>query len=76
MVLVNLVVYLIRSPREMISPFLYPKAEDVTIIAVEKTLVGGKVVQKGIGCSWEKEATLSHGEILELLLQSQQVIAL
>ena len=72
----NSVVYLIRSPREMISPFLYPKMEDVTIIAVEKTLVAGKVVQKGIGCSWDKEATLSHGELLELLLQSQQVIAL
>ncbi len=50
--------------------------EDVTIIAVEKTLVGGKVVQKGIGCSWEREATLSYGEVLELLIQSQQVIAL
>jgi hypothetical protein len=73
---VNFVVYLIRSPREMISPFLYPKMEDVTIIAVEKTLVGGKVVQKGIGCSWEREATLSYGEVLELLMQSQQVIAL
>jgi hypothetical protein len=73
---VNFVVYLIRSPREMISPFLYPKMEDVTIIAVEKTLVGGKVVQKGIGCSWEREATLSYGEVLELLIQSQQVIAL
>ncbi|HBH81050.1 MAG TPA: hypothetical protein DDY39_14595 [Nitrospira sp.] len=76
MVLVNLVVYLIRSPREMISPFLYPKMEDVTIIAVEKTLVGGKVVQKGIGCLWEREATLSYSEVLELLIQSQQVIAL
>jgi hypothetical protein len=76
MVLVNLVVYLIRLPREMISPVLYPKMEDVTIIAVEKTLVGGKVVQNGIGCSWERETTLSYGELLELLIQSQQVIAL
>ena len=70
------VVYLVQSPQETISPFLYPKAKNVTIIAVEKTLVAGRVLESVPGCSKEKGTALSYSELLELLIGTSRVITL
>ncbi len=69
------VVYLVRSPLEVISPFLYSKTHDATVIAVEKTpfLIGREGVA---GCSYEKGTALSYSELLEVLIESHRVIAL
>ena len=72
----NSVLYLVRSPREMISPFLYPKTKDVTVIAVEQTPVAGRIVESMPGCSKEKGATLSYSELLAVIIENQQVITL
>lgn len=70
------VVYLIRSPREMISPFLYPKTQDVTVIAVEKSPLAGRVMGSTSGCSKERRTTLSYSELLEFIIEKQRVITL
>lgn len=70
------VVYLTRSPRKQISAFLYPRVKGVTVVAVEKTPLPGRVVENGIGCSWEKEATLSYKELFDLLVTSHRIITL
>ena len=73
------VVYLVRSPQETISPFLYPKTKDVTdvtIVSVEKTLVAGRVLESMPGCSKEKGTALSYSELLELLMETSRVITL
>lgn len=70
------VLYLVRSPREMISPFLYPKTKDVTVIAVEKASVAGRIVESMPGCSKEKGATLSYSELLAVIIENPQVITL
>lgn len=74
--LMESVVYLVRSPQETISPFLYPKTKNVTIVALEKTLVAGRVVESVSGCSKEKGTTLSYNELLELLMGTSRVITL
>jgi len=70
------VIYLVRSPLEVISPFLYSKVKDTTVIAVGKAPSVGRVLQSVTGCSQGKGATLSYRELLEVLLASQQVITL
>lgn len=70
------VVYLVRSPQETISPFLYPKTKDITIVAVEKTLLAGRVVESMPGCSKEKGTALSYSELLDLLMGTSRVITL
>lgn len=70
------VVYLVRSPQETISPFLYPKTKDVTIVAVETTFVAGRVLESMPGCSKEKGTPLSYNELLELLMGTSRVITL
>lgn len=70
------VVYLVRSPQETISPFLYPKTKDVTIVAVETTFVAGRVLESMPGCSKEKGTPLSYSELLELLMGTSRVITL
>jgi hypothetical protein len=72
----DLVVYLVRSPLETISPSLYSKTEDIAVIAVGKAPVAGKILERATSCSQEKGATLSYGELLEVLLGSQRVITL
>lgn len=74
--LMESVVYLVRSPQETISPFLYPKTKNVTIVALEKTLVAGRVVESVSGCSKEQGTTLSYNELLELLMGTSRVITL
>lgn len=70
------VVYLVRSSQERISPFLYPKTKDVTVIAIEKNSVAGRVVESLPGCSKEKGTVLSYSELLEVIIGNQQVITL
>lgn len=70
------VLYLVRSPREMISPFLYPRTKDVTVITVERASVAGRVVESMPGCPKEKGATLSYSELLAVIIENQQVITL
>lgn len=70
------VVYLVRSPQETISPFLYPKTKGVTIVAVEKTLLAGRVLESMPGCSKEKGTALSYSELLDLLMGTSRVITL
>lgn len=70
------VVYLVRSPQETIPRFLYPKTKDVTIVAVEKTLMAGRVLESMPGCSKEKGTALSYSELLELLMGTSRVITL
>ncbi len=70
------VVYLTRSPGEVISPFLYSKAKAAIVIAIEKSLSAGYVLETTSDCSLQKGTTLSYDELLEVLLASQCVIAL
>lgn len=70
------VVYLVRSPREMISPFLYPKTKDVTVIEVKKSPLVGRVIESMPGCSKGKGTTLSYSELLEVIIGNQHVITL
>jgi hypothetical protein len=55
---------------------LYPKTKDVTVIAVEKNSVAGRVVESMPGCSKEKGTALSYSELLEVIIENQQVITL
>jgi hypothetical protein len=73
---VGSVVYLLRSPRERISPCLYPKTNDITVISVEKTPLVAKVLESVPGCSKKKGTTLSYSQLLELLMESHRVITL
>lgn len=70
------VIYLVRSPQETISPFLYPKTKEITIVAVEKTLLAGRVLESMPGCSKEKGTALSYSELLDLLMGTSRVITL
>lgn len=70
------VVYLLRSPIEVISPYLYAKTDSVTVIAVEHSPLAGRIVESMSTCSMEKGKALSYGELLELLLASRRVITL
>ena len=69
-------VYVIRLPLEMISPFLYSKATPVTVISVEPALLAGKVVKSAADCSRKEGTMLSYRELLEVLLASQRIITL
>jgi hypothetical protein len=75
-VLVDSVVYLVRSPQEMISPFLYPKTKNATLIAIKKGPLPGRVVHSVSDCSTEEGTPLSYSELLELLLESRRIVAL
>ena len=70
------VVYLLRSPLNVISPFLYSKKKAAIVIAVEKPPLAGQVLETTSDCSLRKGTTLSYDELLEVLLASQCVIAL
>ena len=70
------VVYLVRSSQEKISPFLYPKTKNVTVITVEKNSVAGKIVENMPDCSKEKKTALSYSELLEVIIENQQIITL
>jgi hypothetical protein len=71
------VVYLLRSPLEVIPASLYSKAVETTVvIEVGKAPLPGRVVKSVPGCSQERGATLSYRELLEVLLANQRVITL
>lgn len=69
-------VYLVRSPMEQISPFLYSQDNGATVVVVEKPPLAGRVVKSAPGFSKESGTTLSYGDLLELLIESRRIIAL
>lgn len=70
------IVYLSRSPLEVVSPFLYSKTKVGTVIAIEKAPLAGKVLESSADCSLVKGTPLSFKQLLEVLLVSQRVITL
>jgi hypothetical protein len=70
------VVYLLRSPLEVIPPSLYSEAQNITVIEVGKPPLPGRIVRNVPGCSQENGTTLSYRELLEVLLLNQRVITL
>lgn len=68
--------YLIRSPLEGVSPYLYSGVNNGIVIALEKASLTGTVLKSGCGCALQEGTVLSGKDLLECLVRSQRIITL
>jgi hypothetical protein len=70
------VIYLLRSPSQVISPALFRNSNSTLVISIEDTSLPAKVVKTTPRCSLREGEGLSYGQLMGLLVETEKVVTL